>query len=70
MQMHLKSKGYTNTVPFPTINKAGHVLSLDIGKSDIYILQHSLGKAAAKFNIYWLLFTAFEYSDKICCRLP
>ncbi len=61
--MCLKPKGYMDTVLFPTIGKAGYVLSLDIGKSYL-LLQNSLGKSAAKFNIYWLLFPAFEYLGK------
>jgi hypothetical protein len=36
LQMHLISKGYTDRVLFPTIGKAGDVLSPDIGKLDIY----------------------------------
>jgi hypothetical protein len=64
LQMHLKSKGYMDTVLFPTISKAGDVLSPYIGKLDIYCRIRSLGKSAANFNIFLLLFPAFEYWDK------
>jgi hypothetical protein len=34
--MHLKSIGYTDTVLFPSIGKAGHVVLPYIGKPDTY----------------------------------
>jgi hypothetical protein len=36
LQMHLKSKGYTDKVHFPTIGNAVNEQLLDIGKPDIY----------------------------------